>query len=192
MRGYFAQQPCVTVLIKIKHCSIVYFIRVTMLQRRTSIKGGTHTFTCCIDRLIPDTSMQHTCISPSLNGSCALQHFKYGKTFEIPYSGKCSREKTFTNFAVLWLFAKVFSAKFGGVASFGTGAICESFLRENCTFHQSSKVFSLESFPLHGTQQDIVRFLPESSTCIGVQSWVLWIISTFITFCERKNHNCSY
>ena len=31
----------------------------------------------------------------------------------IPYGGKCSREKTFVNFAVLWLFAKVFSAKFG-------------------------------------------------------------------------------
>ena len=37
----------------------------------------------------------------------------------IPYSGKLSREKTFTNFADLWLFAKVFSPKFGGVASFG-------------------------------------------------------------------------
>ena len=33
----------------------------------------------------------------------------------IPYSGKLLREKTFTNFAVLWLF----SAKFGGVPSFG-------------------------------------------------------------------------
>ena len=29
------------------------------------------------------------------------------------------REKTFVNFVVLWLFAKVFSAKFGGVACFG-------------------------------------------------------------------------
>ena len=38
----------------------------------------------------------------------------------IPYSGKLSREKTFGNFAVLWLFAKVFSAKFGSVVSFGT------------------------------------------------------------------------
>ena len=32
---------------------------------------------------------------------------------------KLSREKTFTNFAVLWLFTKVFSANFGGVMSFG-------------------------------------------------------------------------
>ena len=32
---------------------------------------------------------------------------------------KLSREKTFANFGVLWLLAKVFSTKFGGVASFG-------------------------------------------------------------------------
>ena len=38
---------------------------------------------------------------------------------ELPYSRKLSRKKPFANFAVLWLFAKVFSAKFGGVASFG-------------------------------------------------------------------------
>ena len=31
------------------------------------------------------------------------------------------------NFVVLWLFAKVFSAKFGGVASF-CALICEGFL----------------------------------------------------------------
>ena len=37
----------------------------------------------------------------------------------IPYSRKLSREKTFANFTVLWLFAKVFSTKFGGVVSFG-------------------------------------------------------------------------
>ena len=35
------------------------------------------------------------------------------------YSGKVSRENTFANFEVLWLFAKVFYAKFGDVASFG-------------------------------------------------------------------------
>ena len=37
----------------------------------------------------------------------------------LPYSGKLSREKTFANFAVLWLFTKVFFTKFGGIASFG-------------------------------------------------------------------------
>ena len=38
----------------------------------------------------------------------------------MAYSGKLSREKTFEtfeNFKVLWLFAKVFSAKFGSVVS---------------------------------------------------------------------------
>ena len=33
----------------------------------------------------------------------------------ILHSRKLSREKTFANFMVLWLLAKVFSAKFGGV-----------------------------------------------------------------------------
>ena len=39
---------------------------------------------------------------------------------QLPYSGKLSREQTFVNCVVLWLFAKVFSTKFWGVASFGT------------------------------------------------------------------------
>ena len=39
--------------------------------------------------------------------------------YKVPYSRKLSREKTILNFAVLWLFAKVFSGKFGGIASFG-------------------------------------------------------------------------
>ena len=56
---------------------------------------------------------------------------------KIPYSGKLLSEKTFANFAVLWLFRKVFSKKFGSVVSFGTAKvsnleyfspICESFL----------------------------------------------------------------
>ena len=33
------------------------------------------------------------------------------------------REKTFMNFAVLWLFEKVLSAKFGSVVSFGTAKV---------------------------------------------------------------------
>ena len=41
----------------------------------------------------------------------------------LPYSGKLLREKTFANFTVLWLFAKVFSAKFGGVASLGAAQV---------------------------------------------------------------------
>ena len=43
------------------------------------------------------------------------------------------REKTFANFAVLWLYAKVFSVKFGAQHPLARQkrAICESFLREN-------------------------------------------------------------
>ena len=48
------------------------------------------------------------------------------------------REKSFV---VLWLFAKDFSAKFGGVASLGVAkaAIHGSFLRKNRIFHQLQK-----------------------------------------------------
>ena len=70
----------------------------------------------------------------------------------LPYTGKLSRERTFMNFVVLWLFLKVFSAKFGSVISLmqHKRAICESFLRENRIFHQFAQVFSLESFLLYG------------------------------------------
>ena len=70
---------------------------------------------------------------------------------DVPYSGKLSRKKTFMIFTVLWLFAKVFSAKFGGVASFGTAKVNnpQKFSWQNRIFHQFTKVFSLKSFPLH-------------------------------------------
>ena len=44
-----------------------------------------------------------------------LDTCNHSHTHHIPYSGKLSREKTFMNFEVLSLFAKVFSVKFGGV-----------------------------------------------------------------------------
>ena len=76
----------------------------------------------------------------------------------LPYSGKLSREKTFVNFAVLWLYAKVFSAKFGMWCPLARQkrTIRWSFLHENRIFTNSgkfspSKVFSLESFPHHCT-----------------------------------------
>ena len=65
------------------------------------------------------------------------------------YSGKLSREQTFTNFIVLWLFAKVFFTKFGDMTLFDTAkTIHKSFLQESCIFHKFAIVFSLESFPL--------------------------------------------
>ena len=69
---------------------------------------------------------------------------------QIPYSGKLLREKTFANFAVLWLFAKFM--KYRGVVPLARQkwAIHESFLCENCIFHQFAKVLSFKSFPLCG------------------------------------------
>ena len=59
------------------------------------------------------------------------------------------REKTFANFTVLWLFAKVFSAKFGTWCPLARDkrAIHESFY---CVFLPIHESFSLESFPLYG------------------------------------------
>ena len=70
---------------------------------------------------------------------------------QILYSGKLSREITFANFTVLWLYAKVFSAKFGVWCPLALQkrAIRESFLCENRIFTNLRKVFSLEGFPLY-------------------------------------------
>ena len=56
-------------------------------------------------------------------------------------SGKLSREKTFANFVVLWLYAKFFSANFGKWRPLARQkcAIPESFLRENRIFTNSRK-----------------------------------------------------
>ena len=44
-------------------------------------------------------------------------------------------------------------------------AICESFLRENLIFHQFTKVFSLESFPLYSHKSS--NSLPIPKVCVG-------------------------
>ena len=60
-----------------------------------------------------------------------------GREEECPYSGKLSREKTFTNFAVFVAKCESFLREIWGGASFGVAkqAICESFLHENFIFH---------------------------------------------------------
>ena len=67
--------------------------------------------------------------------------------FGLLYSGKVSREKTFVNFAVLWLFTKVFFTKFGSVASFDVAKASNllKFSPQKSYFHQVVQVFSLES-----------------------------------------------
>ena len=66
----------------------------------------------------------------------------------LPYRGKLSREKTFPNFKVLWLFTKVFSAKFGGVVLYGSTSkqFTKVFFCNNLIFYQFAKVFSCKSF----------------------------------------------
>ena len=62
---------------------------------------------------------------------------------DIPYSGKLSREKTFANFMVLWLYTNVFSAKFGTLHP-------RVFSMNIISFTNLRKFFSLESLPLYG------------------------------------------
>jgi len=62
-------------------------------------------------------------------------------------------KKTSANPAVWWL-AKVFSAKFGGVVSFGLAKasnLRKFSPRENLTFHQFAKVFSRSKVSHYGT-----------------------------------------
>ena len=82
-------------------------------------------------------------IKPTLN---ALLGMLLGVREEILYSGKLSREKTFTNFTVLWLFEKVFFAKFVDVASFG--AAKASNLQKSY-FSPIRGSFLPQSFPLY-------------------------------------------
>ena len=70
----------------------------------------------------------------------------------LPYSGKLSREKTFTNFAIFRLSVKVFYTKFRHATPIMWPALTfrESFLRKMLPSYWSVKVFSLEIFPLYG------------------------------------------
>ena len=59
------------------------------------------------------------------------------------YSWELSREKTFVDFKVLWLFAKFFYVKFSATSE-------QSAQVFSAKIHQFAKVFSRESFPLYG------------------------------------------
>ena len=71
----------------------------------------------------------------------------------IPYSGKLLREKTFANFAVLWLSAKVFSAKLGDVVFFGTAKASNlrRFSTQKSYFAPICGSFLPRKFPVYGT-----------------------------------------
>ena len=98
----------------------------------------------------------------------------------LPYSGKLSREKTFVNFVVLWLFAKVFSAKFLGMVSFGVAKVRnpQKFSPQRSYFHQFTKVSSLESFVLYG----IYKYL-YSIYCICDHGMFVACVFAFLRTC---------
>ena len=68
------------------------------------------------------------------------------------YSGKLSRQKNFANFAVLWLFMRVFSTKFGGggVASLGMAKASnlQKFSLRKLYFLTNSQKFLPRKFPV--------------------------------------------
>ena len=62
---------------------------------------------------------------------------------QIPYSGKLSRKKTFANFAVLWLFAKVFSWSLGAWRLWrGTSEQSVKVFSAKIVFFANSRKFS--------------------------------------------------
>ena len=93
------------------------------------------------------------------------------------------------NFTVLWLYMKVFSAKFGAWRSlvWQKRAIRNSFLWENHIVHQSTKVFSLESFPLYGTACMHCRIV-RSVTCTYCGACVIAeCMCTTSLYCMHSN-----
>ena len=72
---------------------------------------------------------------------------------KVLYSGKLSREKTLTNFAIFQPSVKVFSMKSRHATPIMQPVLTfrEIFLREMLLSYRSAKVFSLENFPLYGT-----------------------------------------
>ena len=108
----------------------------------------------------------------------------------LPYSRKLSREKTFANFTVLWLYTKVFTAKFGAWHRLAQQKrpIHESFLHEKRIFHQFTKVFSLESFPLYGNLESLVVCMKVVKNRARVPiSYVQWMIHKKSTRHARVN-----
>ena len=88
----------------------------------------------------------------------------------VLYSGKLSREKTFANFAALWLFVKVFSAKFGGVVSFGMAQVSDlqKFSLQKSYFSQKFSPSNVSRYIV--AWRLITRFVFEVLSCMGCHS----------------------
>ena len=67
--------------------------------------------------------MSCTIINSNANIATGNDMKEYRRGTYVPYSGKLSRERTFMNFAVVWLFVKVFSVKFGNEMFFGAAKL---------------------------------------------------------------------
>ena len=67
--------------------------------------------------------MSCTIINSNANIATGNGMKEYRRWTYVPYSGKLSRERTFMNSTVLWLFVKVFSAKFGNKMFFGAAKL---------------------------------------------------------------------
>ena len=108
----------------------------------------------------------------------------------LSYSGKLSREKTLANLAVLWLFAKVFSAKYGGWCPLAQQkwAIHESFF---CIFCQFAKVFSLKNFLLYGIFLSQVDCVVSGVFMTGNMAIMIFMIGKFswlLNYCSYGPH----
>ena len=74
---------------------------------------------------------------------------------KVPYSGKLSREKIFTNFAIFHHPQKFSPRNSRHATPIMRPVItfCESFLRKMLLSYRSAKVFSLKNFPLYGNRR---------------------------------------
>ena len=78
----------------------------------------------------------------------------------VPYSIKLLREKTLANFAILWLFVKVFSVKFGGVVFFGAAKVSNprKFSLRKIVFSPIRESFLSQKFMLFSTITSILVY----------------------------------
>ena len=98
------------------------------------------------------------------------------------YSGKLSREKTFTNLAVLWPFVKVFFAKFGSVVSFGTAQASNprTFFSWISSFSPICESFLPQKYPAIRHVPVYVQYIPHMCTW-----YIQYIYSYFFYFLCR-------
>ena len=100
-------------------------------QSRTTYVHNTATYSIKL-RL----HMSCTIINSNTNIATGNDMKGYRRWTYVLYSGKLSRERTFMNFAVLWLFVKVFSVKFGDEMFFGAAKLSnpQKFFIKNLFF----------------------------------------------------------